>query len=60
MIIPTVVRGPRKWGSCKGQEERRVKGLVYTRREENLVEYASNRRFSSRIQRKERYDEANK
>jgi len=60
MIIPTVARGPRKWGDCKGQEERRIKSLVYTRREENLAESANSRCFSSRTQRNERYVEANK
>jgi hypothetical protein len=60
MIIPTVARGPRKWGDCEGQEERRIKSLVYTRREENLAESASSRCFSSRAQRKKGYDEVNK
>jgi hypothetical protein len=60
MIIPTVARGPRKWGDCGGQEERRIKSLVCTRREENLTESANSHSFSSRTQRKERYDEVNK
>jgi len=60
MIIPTVARGPRKWGDCEGQEERRIKSLVYTRREENLAESANSRCISSGTRRKERYDEVNK